>query len=181
MSAMLSLLIAISACGEPAGSGESAKTTDPPTTRAESPTPVLMGLALHELLTEANTFGPGHRFEAVLVQTSLDPSAGTAFAAGPTRPLSPAERSAIETYLAGVAADIRWIDDPNDWRTDELQPTLPGAAIVGVGEVIYDDAGALVPVSLWCGGVCGTWFTWRVELIDGDWRITGTEGPLVIS
>lgn len=140
-----------------------------------------MGLALHRLVTDANTYGPDHRFSALLVQTSTDDQAGTGLLGGTTRPLTEAEQTAIETALAGLSDDIRWIDDASEWRTDELMPVIPGSAIIGVGDVAYDDAGALIPVSLWCGGLCGTWFTWRAESIAGVWEITGTEGPVAIS
>ena len=54
--------------------------------------------------------------------------------------------------------------------------------ILGVGEpVLIDDTTGLMPVSLWCGGVCGTGLAYRVELIEGEWQVTGIEGPVVIA
>jgi hypothetical protein len=52
---------------------------------------------------------------------------------------------------------------------------------LGVGEPTIDGNSALVPVSLWCGGLCGTWLTYRVELTDGTWSVTGIEGPVAVS
>lgn len=183
----IALFLVVAACGEPAdtlGTTSTPSTTVATTstsTRADGPEATLMGMALHDLLAEMSTFGPGHRFDTVLVQTSTDPSAGTGEQSGPARSLAAAERSAIEAAIQGLSDDIRWVDDAADWRTDDLTPVVPNSAIIGVGEVVFDAAGALIPVSLWCGGLCGTWFTWRAEQIDGDWEITGIEGPVAIS
>ena len=79
-------------------------------------------------------------------------------------------------------APIRWIDDADEWITDDLLPAIGGSAIVGVGEPSFDDGGSLVPVSLWCGGLCGTWFSYRAVVADhGGWEIVGPEGPVAIS
>jgi len=54
--------------------------------------------------------------------------------------------------------------------------------ILGVGEPRIDGDTALAPVSLWCGGLCGTWLTYRLARDGGGaWRVTGTEGPVAIS
>ena len=35
---------------------------------------------------------------------------------------------------------------------------------------------------MWCGGLCGTWFTYSLALgADGEWVIAGIEGPVAIS
>ncbi|MFN2487699.1 MAG: hypothetical protein ABR609_14035 [Acidimicrobiia bacterium] len=60
-------------------------------------------------------------------------------------------------------------------------PTIEGAVIVGVGEPVVEDDTGLVPVSLWCGGTCGTWFTYRLDLIDSSRVVTGIEGTIAIS
>ena len=140
-----------------------------------------MGLALRELVAEDNSFGPGHVFTELLVLERIDPAAGTAIgSATPGRALTPDERDAIERSLAGLGT-VRWIEDPAEHRTEDLMPIPVGAAIVGVGEVVFDDAGALVPVSLWCGGLCGIWLTYRIRLVGGEWTVVGPEGPVSIA
>ena len=76
---------------------------------------------------------------------------------------------------------MQWIENPDDYRTEDLVPTVEGAAILGIGEPTFAGDTATVPVSLWCGGVCGTWLTYRVELLDGRWQVTGVEGPIAVS
>lgn len=143
----------------------------------------MMAAALVELITEDHTFGDGPApFTQYLIQDRIDPSAGqpTASAERSTRDLSEAERAAIEEALGGYGP-VRWIDDPDQWRTSDLRPTVEGAVILGVGEPILQDDTGLVPVSLWCGGTCGTWFTYGLDLVDESWVVTGIEGPIAIS
>ena len=140
----------------------------------------LYGIALARLVTTDNTFGEGFRFTEILVQTSTDPGAGGAERRGERRPLTDAERAGIETALAPLGS-FRWIDDPETWRTPDLMPVVEGSAIVGVGEVRFRDGVALVPVSLWCGGLCGLSATYRLVRTGGGWQVEGFEGPVAIS
>jgi hypothetical protein len=143
----------------------------------------IYAVALGQMVVDDNTFGEGgNPFSELLVQASLDSAAGTATpgAQGPVRPLSAEERNAIEAALTPLAP-MRWIDDPAEWRTDQLMPVIEGSAILGVGPITFDDDGALVPMSMWCGGLCGTWFTYRVVESDGGWVVSGIEGPIAVS
>lgn len=144
--------------------------------------PQLMGVALEELVTKDHTFGQGPPpFIQYLVQTHLDPHAGSPDRdGGGGRPLTAAERAAIEDAIRPFGP-LRWIDDPDQWRTEDLRPTIEGAVILGVGEPAMDGDTALVPVSLWCGGLCGTWLTYRLTPVGDTWRVTGTEGPIAIA
>ena len=75
---------------------------------------------------------------------------------------------------------------------DQGPPTLPlpslwrlivGAiAILGFGEPTSDGGTGLVPVTLTCGDLCGTTFTYRLSLdAGGTWVITGKAGPVTVS
>ena len=171
--ALIVVALALGACTtvEPedgAGSDESAE---------------MMAAALVELITEDHTFGEAPPpFTQYLIQDRIDPSAGqpTASTEQSTRDLTEVERTAIEEALSEYGP-VRWIDDPDQWRTSDLRPTVEGAVILGVGEPIVQDDTGLVPVSLWCGGTCGTWFTYRLDLVDEAWVVTGIEGPIAIS
>jgi hypothetical protein len=142
----------------------------------------LMGAALEELVTKDHTFEQGPPpFTVYLVQSHLDPRAGSPDRDhGEGRRLTAPERAAIENTIRPFGP-LRWIDDPDQWRTDDLRPTIDGAVILGVGEPTSDGDTASVPVSLWCGGLCGTWLTYRLTLVDGTWQVTGTEGPIAIA
>jgi hypothetical protein len=143
----------------------------------------VLAAAVLELITENHTFGDGPPpFTEFLIQSSLDPFAGnpTGDTAVDVRQLTDAERSAIESVVEPFGA-VRWIDDPSEWQTVDLAPTIDGAVIIGVGEPTFDNDEALVPVSLWCGGTCGTWLTYRLARADQGWQVTGIEGPIAVS
>lgn len=146
-------------------------------------TPDMMAAALVELVTVDHTFGTGPSpFTEYLIQTRIDSSAGEP-AASPdatARLLTDAERAAIEDAIAPFGV-VRWIEDPSDYRTSDLTPTVEGAAILGVGEPIIETDTGLVPVSMWCGGLCGTWLTYRLDLVNDTWTVTGIEGPIAVS
>lgn len=149
------------------------------------PSAGVMAAAIRRLTRRDHTFGPGsHRFVEYLVQSHVDSSAGNPTgtrAAGPApRKLTDAERAGIEAVVAPLGP-TRFIDDPADGRTDDLRPTVDGSVILGVGEPLISDSTALVPVSLWCGGLCGTWLTYQLQLDHDVWRVTGTKGPIGIS
>lgn len=135
----------------------------------------VMAAAVTELLTYRGV----PSFTSYLMQSSLDPYAGTATPESNVkgRALTERERTAVETTIAGFAP-MRWIDDPADWMTEDLRPVVEGSAILGVGEPIFDADGALVPVRLWCGRFCAVWMTYRLVETDQGWQVTGTEGEI---
>ena len=156
----------LAGCGD--GSSSPPNTTVTTTTSPAGPGDAdraqVLALALRQLVTVNNSFGPGHTFTELLVQSALDPAAGTSIPVdGPQRALNEAERTAIEAALSDLAP-VRWIGDPAEGRTANLAPPLPRG-----------------PVSVWCGGVHGIWLTYRLTLQAGSWSVTGMEGQWVIS
>ncbi len=131
-----------------------------------------MAVALEELITKDHTFGDGPPlFTDYLVQSDLVDDG---------RALTDEERVVIENAV-GAFGTVQWIGDADDYITDGLRPTVEGGVILGLGESEIDGDSALVPVSLWCGGLCGTWLTYELELSEGAWVVTGIDGPVVIS
>lgn len=174
VTAVLVLAFVVVSCGgESIGDGDS----------GSSQTPGMMAAGLVELITEDHAFGSGPSpFTDYLIQDRIDPFAGEPTASPDTTPrlLTDAEREAIEVAISPFGT-VRWIDDPSDYRTSDLVPTVEGAAILGVGEPIIEADTGLVPVSMWCGGVCGTWLTYRLDLVNDAWVVTGIEGPIAVS
>jgi len=169
--ALLAVSALIVSCGSPAGD------------ETASDTPEVMAVALVHLVTVDNTFGEGPPpFTEYLIQAKTDPFAGDVGnpASGPSRDLTEDERTAIEEAISEIGP-VRWIDNPEEWRTPELTPVVDGSVILGLGEPDIEGDSALVPVSLWCGGLCGTWFSYRIDRVDGSWAVTGIEGPVAIS
>jgi hypothetical protein len=173
-SVVLALFVVLSACSaDTSTSGDT----------AENPTPEMMAAALVELITENHGFSDGPApFTVYLIQNRTDPSAVIADAPtdDPIRPLTDAEMRAIDDAVSEHGT-VRWIDNSAEWQTPDLTPTVEGAAILGVGEPVVEDHSGLVPVSMWCGGLCGTWLTYRLDLTNTAWMVTGIEGPIAIS
>lgn len=158
-----------------------AATSAPPTTSVPETTASPIPAALVELATKDHTFGTGASpFKMHLILDHLDPTAGADQTSEATRQLTVAERSAVQTAFLEVG-ETQWIQDSKDWISDDLRPVLDESVILGVGEPRFEGSTAFVPVSLWCGGLCGTWFTYELELVDGDWQVVGIDGAVAIS
>lgn len=55
-------------------------------------------------------------------------------------------------------------------------------AIVGLGEIEYnDDDTVTVGAGMWCGIDCGFGATYVLDDVDGQWIVTGHQGPISIS
>lgn len=159
-------------------------TTTSAEARAPDPTAEIMAAAAHQLVTVDNTFGSGStRFSTILVQDRTNPTAGSSdgSSGADSRPLTDTERGAIEHRLISLG-EVRWIDDPTDYRTKDLVPTIEGSVIIGLGEPTIDTDTARVAVSLWCGGLCGTGLTYSLaQDAAGAWTVGGIVGPVAIS
>ncbi|MBJ7455220.1 MAG: hypothetical protein JHC74_04085 [Thermoleophilia bacterium] len=179
--AVLSVLAALAL----AGCGDDGTTASSPvaTAAARDDSAGVMAAAIRRLISRDHTFGRGtHRFSEYLIQERTDRTAGAPAGgdAPPSRSLTAAERAAIAEVVAPFGP-FRFVADAGAWRTDDLQPRIAGSVILGVGEPEIAGDRALAPVSLWCGGLCGTWLTYRVVRAGDAWRVTGIEGPVAIS
>lgn len=177
---LITVLLAMlaAACGDPS----------PGDIPSDTASAEMMAAALRHLVTEDHTFGDGPPpfTEYLIEDRTVDISAVVPPENGreddaESRPLTEQERAAVEEAISEYGP-VRWISDPDEWRTDDLEPEIEGSAIIGVGVPRLDGDDALVPVALWCGGTCGTWLTYRLDVdTDGVWQVIGTEGPIAIS
>ena len=168
----VALMLALSACANP-GSVD----------LSSSDSAEVMAAAMEQLVTEDNTFGSGPPpFTLYLIQNRTDPDAGISESGEPglSRQLTTIEMETIEDAIAKFGP-VQWIDDPSAWYSEDLIANEEGSVILGVGEPSFEGDTAFIPVSLWCGGLCGTWFTYKLERVDGVWQAIGIEGPVAIS
>ncbi|MDH3295582.1 MAG: hypothetical protein OER95_14780, partial [Acidimicrobiia bacterium] len=87
---------------------------------ADVPTGELMAAGLRQLVTVDHTFGDGPPpFNRYLVLDTTDPQAGAGSGDGRARPLTAAERDAIDAALDPLGL-VEFINEPDDWRTPEL-------------------------------------------------------------
>lgn len=147
------------------------------------PTGKVMAAALVHLVT-TDEFGQPTGSTLYLIQDQLDPGAGGPAKNGGfnARRLTSIEKARIVAGMSAVGP-VMWIHDSDHWvdNADDLRPRIPGSIILGVGEPQIETDSALVPVSLWCGGLCGVWLTYRLRLEDAGWEVTGVEGPVAVS
>ncbi|MGI9657268.1 MAG: hypothetical protein ACR2OD_00040, partial [Gaiellaceae bacterium] len=55
------------------------------------------------------------------------------------------------------------------------------AAVVSVDALRIEGDRAEVALGLWCGDICGIWFTYEAERASDGWRILGIDGPIAVS
>jgi hypothetical protein len=176
---LAALVVLLAGCGD-----EGTPVSAPPTVTApRDDSAEVMAAAVQRLITRDHTFGTGeHRFAEYLIVDHIDATAGAPGRgdSGGGRALTGSERAAI----AGVVAPFgpyRFVADAAGVRSGAATPPIEGSVVVGVGAPALDADAATVPVSLWCGSLCGTWMTYRLARVGDAWRVTGTEGPVAIS
>lgn len=124
------------------------------------------------LATEANGFGPGHRFTELLVveRTAAGNNNGRQIAAAE---LNERERTAIGASLSTLSP-VRFVASRTAWLDAEYSPVVRGAAILTLAPILWDEDGsAAVGASLWCGASCAVWTIINVEFDGEDWRAVG--------
>lgn len=167
------LALVLVACGPDTPSGGPGPSTTSPTsttlTESGAVTEILVQATMH-LLRNDSTFGPGHVFPTVLVVDHLKD--GT--------PLTADQMAALSTAISSLG-EVEFITDQNDYITDDLRPTVDGAAIITLGPVTIDNNDATIDMEMWCGGLCGIWLTYALEVGDAGWEVLGTVGPIAIS
>jgi hypothetical protein len=183
----LSALLALSACARTDGPGTAATTTAP-TVRASADdhTAILIAVLRRYLTTPGENSFPV-QFADVYVIDHTDPhaanpmpdaaqQAGTALAAD--------EQAAIIDGVADLGT-VRFIADRSEVvvRTPE-DPcgSMPdGAILVTLGEPQGTADRVEVGMSGWVSCLGATWLTYVVQRAGGQWRVSGTTGPIAIA
>jgi hypothetical protein len=167
------LVLVLAACAADSASGS----PNPPTTSSTSTT-VTGNPAVTEILVQATmhflhhdtSFGEGHVFGTVLVVDEMKD--GT--------PLTPDQVTVLTEAISNLS-EVEFIDAKDEFITDDLRPTIEGAAIITLGPVTSDGNNATVDMEMWCGGLCGIWLTYALEVGDAGWEVLGTVGPIAVS
>lgn len=94
---------------------------------------------------------------------------------GPCEPMDPEVRAALEEAVPGAS----FTSDP-----DEVQDRLfkrGGGVMWFLGPIEGEGDEVRVPASYYCGGLCAGGTIHVMELVDGEWTETGSEGPTWMS
>lgn len=140
---------------------------------------------IRRLVTKDHTLGGAPSpFDRVYILDGLRQGAGN-----PNKGLGPPDKrfsgeikKALKIELASLPP-IEFISDPDSVRVGEnlMGGVKREGVIVTVGPILGGGHNVKVANSIWCGGLCGQWLTYRVKLKGGNWRIMGTVGPSAIS
>ena len=171
VAAVLVLVLAACATDSPSGGPGPSATSPTSTTVSQNPAvdEILVQATMH-LLRNDTTFGEGHVFPKVLVVDHLKDG----------DPLTSDQMAALSTAISNLS-EVEFIGDPSDFITEDLRPTIEGAAIITLGPVLIDGNDATVDMEMWCGGLCGIWLTYALEVGDAGWEVLGTVGPIAVS
>lgn len=152
---------------------------------ADSRSVEIYAAVIRRLVTKDHTFGGAPSpFDRVYILDGLRQGAGN-----PNKGLGPPDKrfsgeikKALKIELASLPP-IEFISDPDSVRVGEnlMGGVKREGVIVTVGPILGGGHNVKVANSIWCGGLCGQWLTYRVKLKGGNWRIMGTVGPSAIS
>ena len=140
---------------------------------------------IRRLVTVDHTFGSAPSpFDRVFIVDSVVAGAGdpVAVPAGSVKPFNPEVKAGIMREL-GDLPPIGFVTDPDSVIVGEKRC----AHVKGNGVLITLDPisggkkNVTVPNGLFFACLGGQWLTYELERADGEWRVTGTKGPIVIS
>lgn len=137
----------------------------------------IYGAAAFYLATDANSFGPGHRFSELVVVERLHAGAGNVYGLpGGGGLMSSAVRSAIRDSLLELGP-VRFVPH----RPAYLESRVANSAVLVFAPIVVDGRRvARVGASLECERHCRVWTTIDVVFFDGDWAAI-SDGPRTIS
>lgn len=97
-------------------------------------------------------------------------------------PFSPAVRAGIEQAVRQIAP-VSWVSDPADAveTRDGCAITKGGGSLIKVGPIKRVAGHVEVGVHTFQACLGAHWLTYRLDLVNGAWRITGTVGQQAIS
>jgi hypothetical protein len=131
----------------------------------------LFAAAIERIVKTDNSFGGGTPFERVEIENVV----GGAIASVMTDDEFQTIKVAISdvTMVESIASAAEAIDG----YFDSGEPV----AVVSIDGVQVDNTNAQVKLSLWCGSLCGIFLTYEAELVEGEWLIVETVGPIAVS
>lgn len=137
-------------------------------------------------LVRDHTFGGGKSpFKHIYVLNGPIPDAGD-FRGDP---LGPAPKQFPSDVIAGIGEQLEdlvpvtFVTDGNNVRRGEqgMGGVKNHGVIITLGPIDSKKDQVHVSNGLWCGGLCGQWLTYVLAKDGGQWKITGTTGPYIIS
>jgi hypothetical protein len=177
--------LALAGCG---GSTEKGPATEAGSPAAEpDDRTAVYAAVVRQLVTKDNTFEDEESpFGRVFIDVHVD-ATGDPYDPGAQKPmgmrLSAEEQAAILRELADLPR-VEFVEHPDSVVVDEgacAQAIEGNGALITLGPISGDAERVTVPNDMFLGCQGGVWLTYVLERAEGGWRVTGTEGPIVIS
>jgi hypothetical protein len=152
--------------------------------QAENRKAAIFAAVVRQLVTRDHTYGQSApRCDAVYVLDGPVPRVSKLRRPGrrPARPFSDDLKSVIAASLEDLPP-VSFVDSIAEAFPDSMARVVKGREVmVLLGPIRGDALRAEVGASLWIDGWAATWLTYVVQLRGGEWRFTGTTGPIAIA
>ncbi len=155
----------------------------PPTPRSTLPEDeqaAIYAAVVRQLYTVDHTFGHDPpNFPVIFLVRTTDDSVGDPDAPQSEPQVLPDSTQAqVVTALDDLPAEFVWVEDADEVPRDkQTHAVADGGAIITLGNVhIREDSKALVSAQLFFSMLGATGKTYILELLDGEWQVTGDTG-----
>jgi hypothetical protein len=187
---LVGITLALAACDRSTESEPTTETAGPTTetgsltVEPDARTVAVYSAVVRQLVTKDHTFGGGEApFERVFIVVRGDENASSPYShplAGPR--LTAEEQAAILGELADLPP-VRFVEDPDSVIVGEKRcaRVKGNGVLITLGPIKGDPERVTVRNRMFFACLGGQGLTYVLERAEGDWRVTGTKGPIVIS
>ena len=180
---LVGVALVLAGCGGGAETGPGTG-TGTPTGEPDDRAVAVYSAVIRRLVTKDHTFGDAESpFDRVFIDVRIDDGAGDPDAHPPTGArLSPEEQDAILSELADLPS-VEFVEDPDSVIVGKSRcaRVWGNGVLITLGPISGDAARVTVPNEMFFACLGGQWLTYVLESAQGNWRVTGTEGPIGIS
>jgi hypothetical protein len=170
---------------------EAARTGTSASTASETERAVaIYSAVVRQLVTKDHTFGrsdPGFKAVYVLdgaVEGAEDPQKSPREGA-PAEPFSEAIKAGLRAKLTDLPpiTFVRRSRSVIEGRNGGSSPghVVDDGVLLTLGPIVGGERRVEVGSNLWINGLAGLWTTYVVERRGGEWKLSGTTGPIAIS
>lgn len=153
------------------------------TVLSESEKADIYAVVIRQVYTVDHTFGSNPpNFPVVYLPETTDDTAGDPSSAeANSTVISQSLQSEIVVRLDNLHTEFVWIGDTKE--VIESDSSVKGdGAIITLGNIYTQEDGTVqVSASIYISNLAAGGKTYILQLVDGEWKITGTTGPIWIS
>lgn len=187
---LVGVALALTACDRSTQGGPTTQTggatteAGSSTVEPDARTVAVYSAVVRQLVLEDHTFGDAESpFDQVFIVARLDEKASSPYThplAGPR--LTPETQAAILHELADLSP-VSFVADPDSVVVGERNcaHVRGNGVLITLGPIKGDPERVTVPNRMFFACLGGQWLTYVLERAEGDWRVTGTKGPVAIS